>query len=135
MNQHEPTHRPLYSLGDVVITPGARAAFATSRDIISRYLAMHQSGQWGTLDPHDGRANEVAIQVGARLLSAYHLPDGTTIWIMTEADRGSTCVLLGDEYEGNLSVERLNVDTVRRARGAVLAPYLIRLRFLLGYRT
>ena len=70
-HQEEPTRRPLFSLGDVVITP---------------YLARHQQGAWGQLDPDDIRANDHALTVGARLLSAYQLPDTTTIWIITEAD-------------------------------------------------
>ncbi len=96
--EQEPTRRPLFSLGDVVITPGALAAFVAASAYITPYLARHQQGAWGNLDPADIRANEHAVQVGARLLSAYHLTDGTTIWIITEADRSSTCVLLPEEY-------------------------------------
>ncbi len=99
MQQHEePTRRPLFSLGQVVATPGVLEAFAATGELITRYLAMHQCGAWGALDPHDIRANEHALQVGARVLSAYHLNDDTTIWIITEADRSSTCVLLPSEY-------------------------------------
>ena len=98
MEQHETARRPRFSLGDVVITPGALAAFVAAGAYISPYLAQHQQGAWGNLDPTDLRANEHAVQVGARLLSAYHLTDGTTIWIITEADRSSTCVLLPSEY-------------------------------------
>ncbi len=94
----EPTRRPLFSLGDVVITPSALAAFVTAQEYITPYLARHQQGAWGDLDPHDIRANEQAVQHGARLLSAYQLRDATTIWIITEADRSSTCVLLPDDY-------------------------------------
>ncbi len=93
-----PTRRPLFSLGDVVITPGALAAFVTANAYITPYLARHQQGAWGDLDPEDSRANEHALQTGARLLSAYQLPDTTTIWIITEGDRSSTCVLLTNEY-------------------------------------
>jgi hypothetical protein len=97
-HQEEPTRRPLFSLGDVVITPGALAAFVTANAYITLYLARHQQGAWGQLDPDDIRANDHALTVGARLLSAYRLPDTTTIWIITEADRSSTCVLLPDAY-------------------------------------
>ncbi len=92
------TRRPLFSLGDVVITPDALAAFVAANTYITPYLAQHQQGLWGDLDPEDSRANDHAVQVGARLLSAYRLPDNTTIWIMTEGDRSSTCVLLPAEY-------------------------------------
>ncbi len=92
------TRRPLFSLGDVVITPGALTAFVIANEYITPYLARHQQGTWGNLDPDDIRANEHAIKIGARLLSAYQLTDGTTIWIITEADRSSTCVLVPSEY-------------------------------------
>ncbi len=99
MEHHEaPTRRPLFSLGDVVITPGALAAFVAASAYITPYLAQHQQGAWGDLDPADIQTNEQALKVGARLLSTYHLTDGTTIWIITEADRSSTCVLLPSEY-------------------------------------
>ncbi len=94
----EPTRRPLFSLGDVVITPGALTAFVIAQEYITPYLARHQQGAWGDLDPHDRRANEQALTQGTRLLSAYHLRDGTKVWTWTEADRSSTCVMLPDEY-------------------------------------
>ncbi len=82
----------------MVITPGALAAFVAANASITPYLAQHQQGTWGDLDPADIQANEHALTVGARLLSAYQLPDGTTIWVITEADRRRTCVLLPDDY-------------------------------------
>ncbi len=84
--QQHSTRRPLFSLGDVVITPGALAAFVAANASITPYLAQHQQGTWGDLDPADIQANEHALTVGARLLSAYQLPDGTTSWVITEAD-------------------------------------------------
>ncbi len=96
--QGHTTRCPLFSLGDVVITPGALAAFVAVGASITPFLARHQQGAWGDLDPDDLRANEHALRVRARLLSAYHLPDRTTIWIITEADRSSTCVLVPSEY-------------------------------------
>ncbi len=99
MDQQETTtRRPLFSLGDVVVTPGALMAFVIAQEYITPYLARHQQGAWGDLDLHDRRANEQALTQGTRLLSAYHLKDATTIWIITEADRSSTCVLLPDAY-------------------------------------
>ena len=99
MQQHqEPTRRPLFSLGQVVATPGALEAFEATGERLTSYVAKHQCGEWGLLDRHDLRANEKALKQGARLLSAYHLKDDTKIWIITEADRSSTCVLLPEEY-------------------------------------
>jgi lipocalin len=92
--QEQATRRPLFSLGHLVATPGALEAFAATGELITSYVAKHQCGEWGQLDRHDIRANEHALKVGARLLSAYHLKDDTKIWIITEADPSSTCVLL-----------------------------------------
>jgi hypothetical protein len=99
MEQQETgAHRPLFSLGHIVATPGALAAFAATGERITRYIAMHQCGVWGDLDPDDIRANERALKDRSRLLSAYHLNDGTRIWIWTEADRSSTCVMVPEDY-------------------------------------
>lgn len=62
------------------------------------FLARHQRGDWGIVDGCDRRANDDALVAGERLLSAYRLSDGTKIWIITEADRSSTCLLLPEEY-------------------------------------
>ncbi len=62
------------------------------------YLSRHLTGDWGDLDAEDVAGNEVSLREGFRLLSAYHLPDGTRIWIITEADRSVTTLLLPDEY-------------------------------------
>ncbi len=99
MEHHEaPTRRPLFSLGDVVVTPGALAAFVIAKEYITPYLGRHQHGTWGDLSPEDVRANEQALKHGLRLLSAYHLRDNTKIWIWTEADRSATTVMLPSEY-------------------------------------
>jgi len=62
------------------------------------FLLPHVVGDWGDLDEHDRAENEISVRECLRLLSAYHLRDGTKIWIITEADRSSTTVLLPDEY-------------------------------------
>jgi len=99
MQQHEePTRRPRFSLGMVVATPGAIDAAEAANDLLLRYIARHVVGEWGDVQPEDVRANERALKDGSRLLSAYHLRDGTKIWIWTEADRSSTCVMLPSEY-------------------------------------
>jgi hypothetical protein len=56
------------------------------------------SGDWGELDSDDRAENERSVACGLRLLSAYTLSDGTRIWVITEADRSSTCILLPEEY-------------------------------------
>ena len=84
-----------FPLGRVVATPGALdRSHATPQTFLSR----HQIGDWGDLDTADRAENEYSLEHGFRLLSAYTLPDGSRIWIITEADRSSTCILLPEEY-------------------------------------
>lgn len=87
-----------FPLGQIVATPGALAALEASGDSLFDYLARHQSGDWGDLDADDRYENEYALAHGLRILSAYRLSDGVRIWVITEADRSSTCILLPDEY-------------------------------------
>jgi hypothetical protein len=61
-------------------------------------LVRHLAGYWGDVDEHDRRENELSLIHGFRLLSAYTLNSGSKIWIITEADRSVTTVLLPDEY-------------------------------------
>jgi hypothetical protein len=81
-----------------VATPGALAALEASGESLFDYLARHLSSDWGEVDAEDARENELSLENGWRLLSAYTLKNGTKIWVITEADRSSTCVLLPEEY-------------------------------------
>jgi hypothetical protein len=87
-----------FPLGRVVATPGALAALDRTGDTPTAFLRRHVSGDWGELDAHDREENELSLMGGFRLLSAYTLFDGTRIWVITEADRSSTCILLPEEY-------------------------------------
>jgi hypothetical protein len=87
----------LFRVGNLYITPGAVEALAGADPL--EYVGRHARGDWGVVCASDKRANEQALKTGARLLSAYRLADGSTrIWIITEADRSTTTVLLPDEY-------------------------------------
>ncbi len=86
------------SPGVILITPGARDALLTTGEVIESFLNRHLSGDWGDVDPHDLQANNDALLYGNRLLSVYYLADQSTIWIITEADRSSTTILLPSEY-------------------------------------
>jgi hypothetical protein len=85
-------------LGRLVATPGALAAIGVSGESLSDYLTRHLSGDWGEVDAEDAQENEVSLKYGWRLLSAYTLKSGTKIWVITEADYSSTCILLPEEY-------------------------------------
>jgi len=84
--------------GQIVATPGALEAFRASVESPLDLLKRHLAGDWGELDEHDVRENELSLQQGFRLLSTYTLSTGVKIWIITEADRSSTCMLLPDDY-------------------------------------
>lgn len=89
----------LFPLGRVVATPGVLAAFERTPTVgVADYLRRHLTGDWGELDAADRAENELSLREGFRLLSAYDLPDGTRFWIITEADRSSTTLLLPAEY-------------------------------------
>lgn len=79
-------------------TPGALEAFRASGDSPLAFLERHLAGDWGELDEHDVRENELSVQHGWRILSAYTLSTGVKVWIITEADRSVTTFLLPDEY-------------------------------------
>jgi hypothetical protein len=90
--------RSLFSLGQIVATPGALAALEESSEMPWSFLRRHLSGDWGSVCHQDKAANRHALVTGERLLSAYHTSRGVKLWIITEADRSSTCLLLPDEY-------------------------------------
>jgi hypothetical protein len=87
-----------FPLGQIVATPGALAALEKSSEEPSTFLARHLSGDWGDLSEEDRKENEFSLLHGFRLLSSYKLRNGTKLWIITEADRSSTTLLLPDEY-------------------------------------
>ena len=90
--------RPRFSLGRLVATPGALRALAASPQDGPAFLARHVSGDWGDVDAHDHQANDAALRDGDRLLSAYTTSAGVRLWVITEADRSATTLLLPDEY-------------------------------------
>ena len=89
---------PKFSLGHLVATPGALEALKESATGFIPYIRQHQRGDWGDVCPEDKAENELSLKKGLRLLSAYTLPGGCKIWIITEADRSATTVLLPEEY-------------------------------------
>jgi hypothetical protein len=87
-----------FPLGQVVATPGALQALEESGELPGTFIKRHVTGDWGELDGEDRRENEFSVVRALRLLSAYTLSNGTKIWIITEADRSSTTLLLPSEY-------------------------------------
>jgi hypothetical protein len=85
-----------FRLGRLLGTPGAVERISDSEML--RALERHVSGDWGNVCPEDAEANEAAVHERARFLSAYTTEDGVRFWIITEADRSVTTVLLPEEY-------------------------------------
>ena len=78
-------------------TPGALEALREAGEDPLSYLSRHASGDWGDLDPHDRRENGLALKHGRRLLCSYPVGEGR-VWVITEADRSYTTLLLPEEY-------------------------------------
>ena len=86
----------LVPLGMIVATPNALAN--VNADEIQRGLQRHVAGDWGELDVEDKKTNDLALESGERLLSAYKSATGTKFWIITESDRSVTTILLPEDY-------------------------------------
>ena len=85
-----------FSLGRTVMTQGALAAL-TPQDVVTA-ICRHSSCDWGDICPEDAQLNDAALKDGTRLPSAYRSSDGVPFWMITEADRSVTTVLLPEEY-------------------------------------
>ena len=97
------TPKPLFRSLHALATPAAIQALAAAKVSEDSLLGQHFAGDWGEVDPDDGEANDQAIDSGARILSAYVLPTGVRVWVMTEAAsdsgiRPATTILLPSEY-------------------------------------
>lgn len=88
----------LFRLGRLAATPGALDALEQSGQQPAHFLARHAAGDWGEVCAEDRRLNDLAVADGSRLLSAYHTAKGVKLWVITEADRSQTTLLLPDEY-------------------------------------
>lgn len=88
----------LFSLGQVVATPGALEALAEAGQEAVDFVDRHACGNWGVVPAEDWILNDAALQRGLRVLSSYRLASGQKLWIITEADRSTTTLLLPSEY-------------------------------------
>jgi len=98
---------PHFGLGKLYATPGAQETLQRYQTNPFGLVERHVSGDWGDVCPEDAQANENALKAGSRLLSAYVLPpplgeEGNLapakVWLITEADRSVTTLLLPEEY-------------------------------------
>ena len=87
---------PRFPPGQIVITSNAASRLA--QDDVTSALRRHLQGDWGNVCEEDRLANDRSLIEGSRVLSVYDASDGLRFWIITEADRSVTTVLLPEDY-------------------------------------
>lgn len=88
----------LFPLDRLVATPGALALLRNAgEDLLPTLLERHRSGDWGDVPEEDARENEFSVRHGFRIVSSYRVAV-EQLWILTEADRSVTIILLPEEY-------------------------------------
>jgi hypothetical protein len=92
------TKQPLFGVGQLVTTPGALAALEKTGQSPVEFLTRHATGDWGELPVEDRTENFLSVEHGFRVLSSYRTLAGERIWVITEADRSLTTLLLSEEY-------------------------------------
>jgi hypothetical protein len=88
----------LFQLGRVLATPGAIAAMEEVGQDIGQFLCRHQSGDYGNICKEDWQENEFSVAENFRIMSVYTLKSDVPVWVITEADRSATTILLPEEY-------------------------------------
>src|SRR5688572_6995640 len=84
-----------FRLGQIVATPNA-LEYLTQEEILTA-IQRHQSGDWGEVSESDRKENDFSLAQGFRLLSVYRAKNGTKFWLITEADRSTTTLLLPED--------------------------------------
>jgi hypothetical protein len=92
------TLKARFAPGKIVATPAALALLLAEGTSPLTVLMRHLTGDWGNLDAEDAAANERALSDGSRLFSSYRLPSGEKVWVITEANRSATTVLMPEDY-------------------------------------
>jgi hypothetical protein len=94
--ESEYTNSPLFAAG--VLRATAKAARTIPAGEVLGAMARHLNGDWGDVDADDWRANDRAVTDGSRIFSVYHTDEGRKFWVITEADRSYTTILLPEDY-------------------------------------
>ena len=97
---------PRFELGQLCNTPGAQAVLERYQVNPFELIGRHVRGDWGDVCPEDAQINDEALREGARIFSVYVLPPpvgeggmlAQVMWLITEADRSVTTLLLPEEY-------------------------------------
>ena len=89
---------PLFPPGQIVATPAALALLDQINKSPLEFISRHLRGDWGDLYQEDRTENELSLKHGFRLMSSYQVSDTEKLWVITEADRSVTTLLLPEEY-------------------------------------
>ena len=92
----KPEREQRFPMGQITIT--AHALDVLPAVAVNEALYRHSTGDWGDVGKEDWLENELSLREGFRLLSVYFTASGVKFWIITEADRSSTTVLLPEDY-------------------------------------
>lgn len=99
MTQHScKNNQPLLTVGRVIVTAGAFRLLGENQRSFLKFLQRHRYGDWGDLEHEDKEINNHALLSGERILSSYNITEVDRLWIITEADRSITTILVPDEY-------------------------------------
>jgi hypothetical protein len=90
--------QPAFELGQIVATPGALAALKKAGQQPGEFLTRHVNREWGDLSDEDRKENDYSVEHGFRVFSSYRSNAGDKLWVITEADRSATTLLLPEEY-------------------------------------
>lgn len=90
--------QPLFPLGQILLTPGTQELLAEMPETKRAPLTRHVTGDWSEMSEGDQEENRFSVDKPLRIFSSYKLADDTKIWIITEADRSATTLLLPEEY-------------------------------------
>lgn len=89
---------PMFPLGKVCATPGLIDALRDNAQSPLAFIARHVNGDWSDMTADDQQANSESVTNGTRIFSSYRMKDGKKLYVITEADRSVTTLLLPSEY-------------------------------------
>lgn len=92
---HDEVDKPLFALGRIVATP---AALEVAGNYSSEFISRHVRGSWEESPEDDRLANHRALLSGGRIMSVHKTERDQLVWLITEADRSLTTLLLPEEY-------------------------------------
>ncbi len=87
-----------FPLGQIMATHGALEALEEAGQSAQEFISRHARLEQGELSDEDHRENLFSVDKCLRIFSAYRTSKGVKLWVITEADRSATTILLPSEY-------------------------------------